>query len=97
MWSLFSNFDLFYLSIGDYSGNLVNLTPGVNYQFFKNIEALLKTQFRVRFKNSLLSKELKELIGSDKDLLKKIHRVNRAKYLSSLYKTYWWYWLYKLS
>lgn len=44
-WAFTSNFDLFYLSIGDYSGNLVNLTPGVNYQFFKNISASLNYRF----------------------------------------------------
>lgn len=44
-WAFTSSFDFFYLTIGEYSGNLVNLTPGVNYQFFKNISASLNYRF----------------------------------------------------
>lgn len=44
-WAFTSNFDVFYLAIGEYSGKLVNLTPGVNYQFFKNVNASLNYRF----------------------------------------------------
>jgi hypothetical protein len=44
-WAFTSNLDVFYLAIGNYSGNLVNLSPGVNYQFFKNISASLNYRF----------------------------------------------------
>lgn len=38
-WAFTSKFDVFYIAIGDFSGNLINITPGVKYQIFKNIGA----------------------------------------------------------
>lgn len=44
-WAFTANFDVFYMKIGDYSGNLVNFSPGVNYQFFRNISASINYRF----------------------------------------------------
>ena len=38
-WAFTSKLDVFYISIGDFSGNLLNVTPGVHYQFLKNFGA----------------------------------------------------------
>lgn len=59
------------------------------YRHYKatKIPALIKTKFRLRIIRESLSNELYELLESDKELLKKIFRVNRKSFLSKLYKS----------
>lgn len=43
--ALIAKMDVFYIAIGDFSGKLLNITPGISYQFFKNIGASLHYRF----------------------------------------------------
>lgn len=38
-WAFTSKLDVFYLAIGEFSGKLLNIAPGINYQFLKNFGA----------------------------------------------------------
>lgn len=44
-WAFITRIDVFALSIGDFSGSLWNITPGVNYQFFKHIGMSLNYRY----------------------------------------------------
>lgn len=53
----------------------------------KNIDALLKIKFRVKFKDNSLNTEIKNLLLNDNELLKKIYKIDRIKFLSKFYNS----------
>ena len=64
--------------------SMLQMFENISYRHYKDnrIEPLIKTKFRLRLKTEVLNKDIKSLITSDKDLLKKIYRVDRSKMLS---------------
>ena len=44
-WAFTARLDVFALSIGDFSGSLWDITPGVSYQFFKHIGAAINYRY----------------------------------------------------
>lgn len=66
--------------------SMLQIFENLSYRHYKEnkIEPLLKTKYRIRLKNEILDKEMKELLSSDKELLKKILRVDRKKFMSKL-------------
>ena len=44
-WALTTRIDVFALSIGEFSGSLWNITPGINYQAFKNVGVSLNYRY----------------------------------------------------
>ena len=44
-WMYTARVDWFGITVGDYSGNMWNLAPGVNYQFHKNIGVGLQYRY----------------------------------------------------
>lgn len=69
--------------------SMLQMFDNLAYRHYKEnkIEALIKTKFRVRLKNETLNNEMKLLLTNDRDLLKKIYRVNRNRFLFSLIKS----------
>lgn len=43
--ALTARIDVFALAIGEFSGSLWNITPGVNYQVFKNVGVSLNYRY----------------------------------------------------
>lgn len=65
--------------------SMLQMFNNLSYRHYKesNIEPLIKTKFRIRLKSEKLNSELKSLLIADKELLKKIFRVDRIKFLSA--------------
>jgi putative GTP pyrophosphokinase len=53
----------------------------------KNINALLKIKFRIKFKDNILNSKITELLFADNELLKKIYKIDRIKFLSKFYSS----------
>jgi putative GTP pyrophosphokinase len=53
----------------------------------KNINALFKIKFRIKFKDNILNPKIKELLLTDNELLKKIYKIDRIKFLSKFYSS----------
>ncbi len=65
--------------------SMLQMFDNLSYRHYKEskIEPLIKTKFRIRLKNEILNAELKSLLNKDKELLKKIFRVDRQKFLTA--------------
>lgn len=44
-WALVSKLDLFYISINDFTGSLLNFTPGISYQFSRHFGTSINYRF----------------------------------------------------
>ena len=53
----------------------------------KNIEAMIKSQFRIRFTETELDENLSEYMQKNPYLIKEIHRISRTKLLNELFKS----------
>lgn len=65
--------------------SMLQMFENLSYRHYKEkkIEPLLKTKYRIRLKNEVLNGELKQLLTTDKELMKRIFRVDRKKFISS--------------
>lgn len=65
--------------------SMLQMFENLSHRHYKEnkIEPLIKTKFRIRLKTEVLNDKIKSLLSSDKDLLKKIYRVDRKKFLST--------------
>jgi ppGpp synthetase/RelA/SpoT-type nucleotidyltranferase len=69
--------------------SMLQMFENLAYRHYKEnkIEPLIKTKYRVRLKNEVLNDELKKLLATDKELLKRIFRIDRKKFFSSFLKS----------
>ncbi|MCL7753328.1 hypothetical protein [Polaribacter sp. Z022] len=64
--------------------SMLQMFENLSYRHYKEdkLIPLIKTKYRIRLKNEILNKDLESIIIKDKELLKKIFRVNRRKFLT---------------
>lgn len=66
--------------------SMMQIFQNLTYRHYKNtnVEAMLKSHFRIRFKESNLKPELLSLLETNRDLLKSILKIDRTKYLKKV-------------
>lgn len=66
--------------------SMLQLFNELSHRHYKNdnIQGLVKSQFRIRLNGDLMNQEMEEYINSDKEVLKKFHRISRVELMNTL-------------